>query len=42
MTSAYKCGQLVDLCMGPHLPNTGMIKGFKITKNSTSNWLGNT
>lgn len=42
MTSAYRCGGLVDLCMGPHLPSTGLVKGFKVTKNSTSNWLGQT
>ncbi len=42
MTSAYRCGRLIDLCMGPHLPSTGLIKGFKVMKNSTSNWLGKT
>jgi threonyl-tRNA synthetase len=25
-TTVYKCGPLIDLCMGPHLPNTGKIK----------------
>jgi threonyl-tRNA synthetase len=42
LTSAYSCGSLVDLCMGPHLPSTALVRGFKVTKNSTSNWLGNT
>ena len=40
-TSAYKCGNLVDLCTGPHLPDTGRVKAFKITKNSAAYWLGN-
>ena len=26
----YKCGQFVDLCRGPHVPNTGMLKGFTV------------
>jgi threonyl-tRNA synthetase len=41
MTSAYRCGELVDLCTGPHLPDTGRVKAFKITKNSACYWLGN-
>jgi len=24
-TTVYRCGPLIDLCMGPHLPNTGII-----------------
>ena len=27
-TTVYRCGPLVDLCMGPHLPNTGKIKVY--------------
>ena len=30
MTTAYRCGDLVDLCTGPHLDNTDKIKAFKI------------
>ena len=41
MTSAYRCGELVDLCTGPHLPDTGRVKAFKVTKNSACYWLGN-
>lgn len=26
----YRCGNLVDLCAGPHLRNTGQIKSVKI------------
>lgn len=40
MTSAYRCGNLIDLCTGPHLPSAGSVKGFKVTKNSSSYWLG--
>lgn len=42
MTTVYKCGPLIDLCMGPHLPNTGKIKAFAATKSSATNWLGQT
>ena len=41
MTSAYRCGDFIDLCTGPHVPNTGLIKAFKVTKNSACYWLGN-
>lgn len=41
MTTAYRCGDLVDLCTGPHLPHTGKVGAFKITKNSAAYWLGN-
>ena len=30
--AVYRCGTLVDPCRGPHLPNTGYIKAFKVTK----------
>src|SRR5688572_2741960 len=29
-----------DLCMGPHVPSTGKIKGFKIMSVAASNWHG--
>lgn len=31
-SSVYKCGTLVDLCLGPHIQNTGKIKAFQIMK----------
>src|SRR4051812_41657861 len=31
-TTVYRCGPLIDLCMGPHVPHTGKIKAFDITK----------
>eukprot|EP00440_Ansanella_granifera_P043333 gb/GFBE01046974.1/.p1 GENE.gb/GFBE01046974.1/~~gb/GFBE01046974.1/.p1 ORF type:complete len:890 (+),score=287.08 gb/GFBE01046974.1/:1-2670(+) len=39
-TSCYRCGDLVDLCRGPHLPSTGRAKAFMVTKNSSAYWLG--
>lgn len=24
--SLYKCGSMVDLCLGPHVPSTGLLK----------------
>jgi threonyl-tRNA synthetase len=38
--TAYKCGDLIDLCTGPHIPSTKMIKAFKVMKNSSAYWLG--
>ena len=38
--TAYRCGDLIDLCTGPHIPSTQLIKGFKVMKNSGTNWLG--
>lgn len=40
MCSAYRCGPLVDLCRGPHLPTTGHVKSMGILKHSGSYWLG--
>lgn len=40
-TTAYRCGTLVDLCMGPHLMSTGIAKFIEIHKNSSCYWLGN-
>lgn len=39
-TTVYRCGPLIDLCMGPHIPHTGKIKAFKVLKNSSSYFLG--
>lgn len=38
--TAYKCGDLIDLCTGPHIPSTKLIKGFKVMRNSAAYWLG--
>ncbi|GBP35773.1 Threonine--tRNA ligase, cytoplasmic [Eumeta japonica] len=39
-TTVYRCGPLIDLCRGPHVRNTGKVKAFKVTKNSSSYWEG--
>lgn len=31
-TTVYRCGPMVDLCVGPHVPHTGKIKAFMVTK----------
>ncbi|MEM4348082.1 MAG: threonine--tRNA ligase [Candidatus Anstonellaceae archaeon] len=38
--SVYYSGKWYDLCRGPHLPSTGLIKAFKLTKVSSSYWRG--
>ncbi len=35
-TTAYRCGPLIDLCRGPHVPTTAAIKAFEVTKHSSS------
>ncbi len=36
--SLYQNGRFIDLCRGPHIPHTGMIKGFKLLKISGAYW----
>ncbi|KAK1697091.1 hypothetical protein QYE76_013788 [Lolium multiflorum] len=36
----YRCGSLVDLCPGPHIPNTSFVKAFACLKASSSYWRG--
>ncbi len=36
--SLYQNGDFIDLCRGPHIPHTGMIKGFKLLKISGAYW----
>lgn len=38
--TAYQQGDFIDLCRGPHVPNTGYIKAFKLTKLSGAYWRG--
>lgn len=39
--SFYSQGTFVDLCAGPHLHDTGMIKAFKLTSLTGAYWRGN-
>lgn len=41
-TTVYRCGDLIDLCRGPHVAHTGKIKAFAATRHSATNWLGDT
>ena len=36
--TAYRQGEFVDLCRGPHLSNLGKIKSFKLLKTSGAYW----
>ena len=38
--SFYKQGDYVDLCAGPHLMSTGLVKAFKLTSSSGAYWRG--
>ena len=38
--SFYRQGDFVDLCAGPHLPDTGRIKAFKLTACTGAYWRG--
>jgi threonyl-tRNA synthetase len=40
-TTVYRNGPLIDLCRGPHVPDTSRIESFAIMKNSASYFLGN-
>lgn len=40
LSTVYRCGPLIDLCRGPHVPTTGNIKAFAVLKNSAAYWLG--
>ena len=37
-TSVYEQGEFKDLCRGPHVPRTGMIKAVKLTKIAGAYW----
>ena len=38
--SLYGQGDWVDLCRGPHVPSTGKLKAFKLTKVAGAYWRG--
>ncbi len=40
MVSLYTQGSFTDLCRGPHIPSTGMIKAFKLIKTAGAYWRG--
>ncbi len=40
MISAYQQDSFVDLCRGPHVPSTGMLRHFKLLSVSGAYWRG--
>lgn len=38
--SFYRQGEFLDLCRGPHVPSTGKLKAFKLTKVAGAYWRG--
>lgn len=36
----YRQGEFVDLCAGPHVPSTGVIRAFKLTAVAGAYWRG--
>jgi len=40
VVSIYQDGDYVDLCRGPHIPRTGMIKAFKLLSVAGAYWRG--
>ena len=39
--SVYRQGEFVDLCRGPHVPDTGKLGDFRLTKLAGAYWRGN-
>lgn len=39
--SLYTQGEFTDLCRGPHVPDTGRLKAFKLLKVAGAYWRGN-
>ena len=38
--TVYQQGDFIDLCRGPHVPRTGLLKAFKLTKLAGAYWRG--
>lgn len=38
--TVYKQGEWMDLCRGPHVPSTGKLQAFKLTKVAGAYWRG--
>ncbi|MDT8395671.1 MAG: threonine--tRNA ligase [bacterium] len=39
--SIYRQGDFVDMCRGPHVPDTGYVKAFKLLHTAGAYWRGN-
>lgn len=40
LLTAYQQDTFIDLCRGPHVPRTGLLKAFKLTKLAGAYWRG--
>ncbi len=40
VVSVYTQSSFKDLCRGPHIPNTGLVKAYKLTSSSGAYWRG--
>ena len=38
--SFYKQGEFTELCAGPHIPDTGRVKAFRLTSSTGAYWRG--
>lgn len=36
-TTVYRCGDLIDLCRGPHIRNTGVVKAMAVVRSVNQN-----
>ncbi|MCL6519592.1 MAG: threonine--tRNA ligase [Armatimonadetes bacterium] len=41
VVTVYSQGSFIDLCRGPHLPSTGLVKAFKLLSVAGAYWRGN-
>ncbi|KAI5191136.1 threonyl-tRNA synthetase [Nematocida sp. AWRm77] len=39
-STVYRCGPLIDFCLGPHVPSTSYVKAIEVTGHSSSFFLG--
>ncbi len=39
--TCYRIGEFADLCRGPHIPHTGMLRAFKLLRLAGAYWRGN-
>jgi threonyl-tRNA synthetase len=40
VVSVYQQGDFIDLCRGPHIPNSGFLKAYKLTSVAGAYWRG--
>ncbi|KAJ2082438.1 hypothetical protein H4R24_001606 [Coemansia sp. RSA 988] len=38
--SVYRCGNLIDLCRGPHVVHTAQMQAFMMSRISSAHWVG--